>query len=338
MTLMSGLSFETLQSLDLEPAELVVLGGPFVSSFLGFPYRLYESLDDLPRDGRDLVAFVGKKDRLDAMREFCDYAGRVVAAFGPGDAGVARAYLPEGRRRLPENVVALFSPNNRLQDDRSVSVPLGVRAEKLQALRLAREAQIGRHELLCYANFTVNRSEYPSGRDGFPHIRARLAESLAKASWMTVDISERRRKGEHDLQRYYGEMVRHKFALCPQGRGIDSYRTWEALYLGVVPIVMRSPAMAPFEQLPILFTDDYSELSEVYLERRWQEITSGSFEIERMLKWWYRHRFLGAIGQLERPRFVCLWEGGSDSSATVADAMRSARLCADQTGSTGLHR
>lgn len=323
---MSGLSFETLQALELEPAELVAVGGPFVSSFLGFPYQLHESLDELPRDGRDLVVFVGKKDRLDAMRELCDYTGRVVAAFGPGDAGVAPAYLPGNRRKLPESVVALFSPNNQLRDERSVSVPLGVRAENLPALRLERKAQAARHERLCYANFTVNESEYPSGRGGCPHVRARLAEQLATTSWMTVDISERRRKDKRDLLRYYGEMACHKFAVSPQGRGIDSYRTWEALYLGVVPIVMRSPAMAAFERLPILFTDDYGELSESYLEQRWQEIASGSFQIERMLKSWYRHRFLQAISLLERPRFVCLWEGGSDAGTTVASAMRSARL------------
>ena len=39
---------------------------------------------------------------------------------------------------------------------------------------------------------------------------------------------------------YLKELAAHKYAICPPGNGVDSHRIWEALYLGVIPILIRS--------------------------------------------------------------------------------------------------
>jgi len=38
---------------------------------------------------------------------------------------------------------------------------------------------------------------------------------------------------------YYSEMSKSKFILCPSGLGWDSYRIWEALAMGVIPVIER---------------------------------------------------------------------------------------------------
>ncbi len=54
----------------------------------------------------------------------------------------------------------------------------------------------------------------------------------------------------------------YSFVASPPGNGLDTHRTWEAMYLGCVPIVLRSYMTEYFEKLglPIWVIDTYSEL------------------------------------------------------------------------------
>ena len=42
--------------------------------------------------------------------------------------------------------------------------------------------------------------------------------------------------------------------------GFDCIRTWEALAMGAVPIVLHSPMDRTFARLPVLFVDKYALL------------------------------------------------------------------------------
>ena len=57
------------------------------------------------------------------------------------------------------------------------------------------------------------------------------------------------------------DLSKHKFCISPPGNGVDCHRTWECLYLGVIPIVEKSPHMSYFDDLPILFVDNYDNIS-----------------------------------------------------------------------------
>ena len=36
-------------------------------------------------------------------------------------------------------------------------------------------------------------------------------------------------------------LATYRWCICPEGNGVDTHRLWEAIYLGCVPIVKRSP-------------------------------------------------------------------------------------------------
>ena len=298
---MPRLPFDTLRRLDLPLTEIV--GGRIGFAhdlFLSFPFEI---CDHLPDEG-DLVVLTGKAERSEALDELAAHPGRVVVVMAPGDAPIRNAYIG-GRKALPPNFVVLFATSNELVDRRAIGVPLGVRYNKLMPLQFVRQNWTGGRDRLLYGNFTVNDAHYRPGRDGTVHIRHRLIEQLGEEEWVDFDLSSKRRDSPAELIRYYSQIAAHRFVLSPEGNGIDCYRTWEALYLGAIPIVMTSASMSAFAGLPILFTEDYSELSEEYLERRWEEMSQQSFEIERMLTSWYSDRFLAAVGDLDAPRFLC---------------------------------
>jgi len=52
----------------------------------------------------------------------------------------------------------------------------------------------------------------------------------------------------------------HKFAVCPEGNGIDSHRIWECYYLGVIPIVHTSVFTRKLRKiLPCILLDKWSD-------------------------------------------------------------------------------
>lgn len=107
---------------------------------------------------------------------------------------------------------------------------------------------------------------------------------------------------------YLEEMADFKFALSPRGWGPDCYRTWEAIFVGTIPIVRRGVAdmiVFPkdnkrsarrtyeyqleelYEGMPILIIDEWQEVTKEFLERKYKEITSKSYDISRLfIEYW----------------------------------------------------
>ena len=73
-------------------------------------------------------------------------------------------------------------------------------------------------------------------------------------------------------------LSRYSFVASPPGNGLDCHRTWEAMYLGCVPVVLRSHMTTHYEQigLPIWVVDSFNELrdlSEDQLRKKYYELS-----------------------------------------------------------------
>ncbi len=82
--------------------------------------------------------------------------------------------------------------------------------------------------------------------------------------------------GSISSQEHRQLLVSYSFVASPPGNGLDTHRTWEAMYLGCVPIVLRSYMTDYYENLglPIWIVNSYSELSsldEHYLAKKYEE-------------------------------------------------------------------
>ncbi len=60
-------------------------------------------------------------------------------------------------------------------------------------------------------------------------------------------------------------MAESKFVLSPPGFGEDCYRTWEAVLLGAVPIVRRSPLQQLYDGAPVVVVDVREFFPFIYL-------------------------------------------------------------------------
>jgi len=85
------------------------------------------------------------------------------------------------------------------------------------------------------------------------------------------------------LEEYIEDLSHHKFAVSPEGNGIDCHRTWECLYLGVIPIVKENKAMSFFKDLPILFVDNYDNITPEFLEKNYEEkFKNKNFDLKKL--------------------------------------------------------
>jgi hypothetical protein len=61
-------------------------------------------------------------------------------------------------------------------------------------------------------------------------------------------------------------LAQYKWCICPEGNGVDTHRLWEAMYLGCIPIVLKSPFIDTLMhytegELPIYVVDAWSDLT-----------------------------------------------------------------------------
>ena len=69
-------------------------------------------------------------------------------------------------------------------------------------------------------------------------------------------------------EEYFDYLATFKFAICPEGNGVDSHRLWECYYFKVIPIVLNNPFVQIVKKkynLPMIILNDWSELIEMQL-------------------------------------------------------------------------
>lgn len=64
---------------------------------------------------------------------------------------------------------------------------------------------------------------------------------------------------------YWKHVQKYKFIVSPLGHGIDCHRTWEAIALGVVPIVKKTTLASLLSDYPVILVDEYTDITKELL-------------------------------------------------------------------------
>jgi hypothetical protein len=192
-----------------------------------------------------------------------------------GDLNIDETFLSLADDR---RIIHWFAQNALLRHSRLTSLPIGIENRALHTngvvrdfRKLARRRLSRRNRILF--GFTVANN--PGERK--PAYDALCASPIADSS------------SPLNSRRYRKLLGKYAFVASPPGNGIDCHRTWEALYLGVVPILKRSPFYDSFPGLPALFIDQWDEVirwDEAYLSKM-REQTAPRFESLPYLRFEY---------------------------------------------------
>jgi hypothetical protein len=69
---------------------------------------------------------------------------------------------------------------------------------------------------------------------------------------------------------YYQELAESTFTLSPVGLEMDCVRTWEALALDCIPVVEHSFLDPVFDELPVLFVHNWTDINEAFLQEQYE--------------------------------------------------------------------
>ena len=194
--------------------------------------------------------------------------------------------------RYEKNCDTWFSINKNCLNEKLISLPLGITNNTnegavfpifgntdimIETIGLDRSIQN-----LVYMNFNIGT---------YLGERQRCYYLFSDKDWVT--------KGSHvptleGRRVFLKELRNHKFVLCPRGNGVDTHRLWETLYMGSIPIVKKDIAVNDFNDLPILFVDDWTDLNEIMLEEKYKEITMGKWNMEKLKFSYWKKKIIEA--------------------------------------------
>ncbi|AGE51387.1 exostosin [Paramecium bursaria Chlorella virus CvsA1] len=189
--------------------------------------------------------------------------------------------------RLP-NIRAWFCQNRNIQHPKVRAFPLGITNKDEPNSEIHRiigntdrilEVSKTSKEIknLVYMNITVKN---------FPEERQRIVDLYSDKPWVTVGKGEVSEEGH---RKFLEDIYSHKFCFAPRGNGIDSHRLWESLYLRTIPIVKKCVAMEQFYDLPILFVDNWDNITEEYLNEQYDIIMNKDYNLDKLkIDYWYQ--------------------------------------------------
>lgn len=196
------------------------------------------------------------------------------------------AYTIATFNKIPQNVVTWFCANADFFHPVLQFIPYGANIDTESNGILKYYKKPEDKTKLVYVNFRLNSSYRKTLLDFFQHY---------KYDFMTL------RTESIDVDTYYQELSEHKYAIVPEGNGIDSYRFIESLAVGTVPIVMSSrwaynAYVAGFPIAPIhnlhLFNEETFKITE---EHKLHDKLNGDLLTEE----YWRGKILGAKKLLE---------------------------------------
>jgi len=157
---------------------------------------------------------------------------------------------------IPENVLCVSAVNSVSYGGKVTPAPYGLQRRMIP--------DDNRIEDITSAmkNPSTNPSRllYVSHNEGSHQERVGIKDLFRNQSWAEV----------HEQRVPFSVFLRNlsqvKFMLCPRGNAIDCHRNWEVVYMRRVPVMKKHPYLQElYKDLPVLFVNDYSEVTEELL-------------------------------------------------------------------------
>ena len=202
---------------------------------------------------------------------------------GHGSGFSCWPFVTQAFRHIDRRIAKWYSTNMSVHEDVFQGIPLGTNPSTKELVVKYRDTL---KDKLLYMNFRHEREDGYELHSEIAHdFRIETWNRYKDRDWVTVE-------SRVSKDQYCSNLARHKFAFSPEGNGVDTYRTWECLYLGVIPVVQKSEVTAWFSDLPILelTEDEWKNLDAEFLGRKYEEMKSKTYNMEKLDKRFWINR------------------------------------------------
>jgi hypothetical protein len=177
--------------------------------------------------------------------------------------------VPGKYERLLEHplLVKWFGMNVQILHEKLQPIPIGLacslwpHGDIKTLLKVIKQKNAKENLIYCNYKTETNITE-----------REKALQCLQNKSFITFDFNH------HTFEEYLIILSKYKYVVSPPGNSIDCHRIWESIYLDTVPICLKSVAMVYFRDCPILFINDWNDITEQLLNEKYSSLVSRNKE------------------------------------------------------------
>jgi hypothetical protein len=209
---------------------------------------------------------------------------------------------------LCKNNIRLFSTQVYLKNTNLHFIPLGIQLHgtydvnqnfcdiNINLLDIKKTHSVQDKQTLCYLNCS-----FLSSKDGVNFLMGNIRELCYNSiKDNNRDFITTEKNNIHNFPNkyelfvhYYTTLCKCKFCLCPPNFVPDTYRIWDCLYMGCIPVVIDFEGSDYLKDLPILFIEDYKKfltITEDELTTIWEDMINKDYNYEKLLfSHWEKH-------------------------------------------------
>ena len=154
--------------------------------------------------------------------------------------------------------------------------PIGMQYSYMYHYHKGDHIQNGNHTktILCAISINTDKRRRPTGIN-----RQSILNNLEKNNIHNHCISH---------IEYFDTLPDYKFVISPEGNGLDCHRHYEALLAGCIPIMEYNELIQEkYMNCPVLYTYDYSEITEEYLLQKYEEMLDQTYDFSKLFLSYY---------------------------------------------------
>ena len=164
---------------------------------------------------------------------------------------------------IPKNIKYIYANNINYNHPIIKFLPMGSDFRSIQSFSKANIENKNRN-ILCYCNFSLNthndrKKIYTIVKDN----KDILIENMG--TFLNYSI---------DRDTFFKKLSNSKFVICPRGNALDTFRFYDTIYAGAIPIVVKENFHNEhyFKDIPILFLnniDEFKLLNNTFLNNKY---------------------------------------------------------------------
>jgi len=224
-----------------------------------------DSIDNIP--DFDSILFIGSHNSsvndLDYINEYLDIISKkpykYIILIGKSD-GMLNKNI-----NIPNNIMYIYANNINFDHNKIKFLPMGCDFRSISSFSKAN--LYNNDKILCYCNFSLNT--HP--------VRKEIYEIIKNKSFIKFENMQTFLNYSISRDEFFSQLGKSKFVICPRGNAIDTFRFYDTLYSGAIPIVVREHfhKLHFFENKPILYLENVNEfknLTEEFLNKKYDEL------------------------------------------------------------------
>jgi len=190
-----------------------------------------------------------------------------------------------------ENVKKIFAWNKIIDNEKIVALPIGINHKRMYE-SLSTYCIEDKQKQLLLVNFNIQTNPFRKRLLSLLESKFLNCESVDFKDYKNEEMIEDQSyiegtiKQQKTTTEYYDMLSGYKFCVSPFGTGLDCHRTWECLYLGVIPIILSSELDEIYKDLPVLIVKDWNCLNKKYLQKKYklmnQRLQDGYYNLDKM--------------------------------------------------------